>query len=112
MDKKASCGRIQVWNDVLIHDGVSWINSGLSTDIIAVDGLTNVGSSANLTSALNSYFVHRTGSETIGGIKTFSDNVIINGNLTVNGDSTTITTETLVVQDPIIEINKNSGTIR
>jgi hypothetical protein len=43
--------------------------------------------------------VTKTGDQTIAGIKTFSNNVIIGGDLTVNGTTTTINTTDLIVED-------------
>ena len=40
---------------------------------------------------------------------TYSGNVIITGNLTVNGDTTTVDVQTLEVEDPIIILNKHSS---
>jgi len=43
--------------------------------------------------------------------KTFSNDIIVSGNLTVNGTQTTVNTETLTVDDNIIVLNNNeSGT--
>ena len=40
---------------------------------------------------------------------TYSGNVVITGNLTVNGDTTTVDVQTLEVEDPIIILNKHSS---
>ena len=44
-----------------------------------------------------------------GGAATFTDNVIVGGNLTVNGTTTTLNTATLDVEDKNITLNKGSG---
>lgn len=49
------------------------------------------------------------GAQTIAGDKTFSNNVIISGDLNVNGTTTTINTTTLDVTDAQITVN-NGGT--
>lgn len=51
----------------------------------------------------------QTGILTLGsdGVATFSSGVIIDGNLTVNGNVVTLNTETLTVEDNIILLNKN-----
>ena len=55
--------------------------------------------------------VRTTGSQSIGGDKTFANDIIVTGNLTINGTSTTVNTETLTVDDNIIILNNNaSGT--
>lgn len=47
--------------------------------------------------------------QTITGNKTFSNNVIITGDLTVNGTSTTLNTATLDVEDAQINVNKGGN---
>jgi len=44
-----------------------------------------------------------------GGAATFTDNVTVGGNLTVNGTTTTLNTATLDVEDKNITLNKGSG---
>ena len=51
--------------------------------------------------------VFLTGAQTISGNKTFADNVIVDGDLTVNGTTTTINTEQLLVEDNLITLNSN-----
>ena len=46
--------------------------------------------------------VKLTDNQTIAGTKTFSDNVIVTGDLTVNGATTTVSTNNLVVQDKLV----------
>lgn len=41
------------------------------------------------------------------GVATFSSGVVINGNLTINGTTTTVNTETLTVDDNIVVLNNN-----
>jgi len=50
-------------------------------------------------------YVHTTGIETIGGNKTFSNNVIVNGDLTVNGTHTSVESVDMKVKDNVIIIN-------
>lgn len=84
---------------------------------------TELGYLSGVTSALQGQIdakpddgevVHVTGTETIAGVKTFSDDanfqqdVVIDGNLTVNGTTTTINTANLEVEDANIVIN-NGG---
>ena len=49
--------------------------------------------------------VHLTGAETISGVKTFADNMILQGNLTVEGTTTTVDSENVSIKDNIILIN-------
>jgi hypothetical protein len=63
-----------------------------------------VVSADNNTYALDNAVVKLTGNQTVGGIKTFSDEVIVTGNLTINGTTTTLNTNTLTVDDKNIEL--------
>lgn len=64
--------------------------------------------------ANDSSVVHNTGNESVAGIKTFTDDaqfdqdVVIDGNLTVNGTTTTVNSATLDVTDQNITVN-NGG---
>jgi len=49
------------------------------------------------------------GSQTIGGLKTFNDGLVINNGLTVNGTLTTINTTDLEITDQTILINKGGN---
>ena len=57
----------------------------------------------------DSTVVRTTGTQTVGGAKTFSDDLILSGNLTVNGTQTIVNTETLTVDDNIIILNNNEA---
>ena len=58
-----------------------------------------------------STFVQTSGAQTVGGNKTFSNNVIVTGNLTVNGTTTTVNSNTVNIGDNIIVLNSDeSGT--
>ena len=55
--------------------------------------------------------VRTSGTQSIGGAKTFDDDAIFSGNITVNGTQTILNTETLTVDDNMIVLNNNeSGT--
>jgi len=56
--------------------------------------------------------VRTSANQNIGGQKTFTDDMVISGNLTVSGTTTTVSSETLAVADNIIDLNSNftSGT--
>jgi hypothetical protein len=80
-----------------------------------VDGLTYVSAGdgldlASSTFSVDSTVVRTSGSQSIAGVKTFSDDVILSGNLTVNGNVTTVNTETLSVADNIIDLNSDFTT--
>jgi hypothetical protein len=59
--------------------------------------------------AVDATVVRTTGAQTVGGAKTFSDDLILSGNLTVNGTQTIVNTETLTVDDNIIILNDNEA---
>ena len=48
--------------------------------------------------------VTKTGVQSIAGNKTFSDNVIVTGTLTVNGSTTTVNSSTVTIDDPIFTL--------
>ncbi|MDA9225120.1 hypothetical protein N9O93_00345 [bacterium] len=59
--------------------------------------------------SVDSSVVRTTGTQTVGGAKTFSDDLILSGNLTVNGTQTIVNTETLTVDDNVIILNNNEA---
>ena len=66
-------------------------------DAISITEVTTVGSES-ITFTLK---------DTIGGARTFSGNVIVSGNLTVNGTTTTVNSNTVSVGDNIIVLNSD-----
>lgn len=91
------------------------VESGVSD--VEIDSL--IGVSGNVQSQIDSkvsdgVVVHNTGNENIGGEKTFladtffDQDVVIDGNLTVNGTTTTVNSATLDVTDTNITVN-NGG---
>ena len=54
-------------------------------------------------------FMALEGAQTVGGNKTFSNNVIVGGDLTVNGTTTTVSTTNTTVSDNILELNSGAG---
>ena len=85
------------------------------TGTVTSSGSLAVGQGSGITVnaddvAVDSTVVRTTGTQSIGGDKTFEE-IIISGNLTVNGTTTQVNTETLTVDDNIIVLNNNeSGT--
>jgi len=73
------------------------------------DGIDVTGASQDdiMKIAVDSTVVRTSGAQTIAGDKTFSDEVIINGNLTVSGTQTTKASETVLIEDNIITLNSN-----
>lgn len=66
---------------------------------------------ASITDFSPSDYVRKTGSiaETVTGVKTFSDNVVIQGNLTINGTTTTVNSENMAVDDNEIVLNSQES---
>ena len=75
----------------------------LNPDMINYDGTRTSGQFLEFTGTSTGFSwtsaVKLTGTQSIGGNKTFNDNVIVTGNLTVNGSTTTVSTNELAVQD-------------
>ncbi len=99
-------------NDYATWSGLnSYINikANSSTTISAGDGLSGGGDlSANRSFAVDATVVRTSGTQTIGGVKTFGDSIIVMGDLTVEGNTTTIGTSSLLVEDKFIELASNT----
>lgn len=84
------------------------------TELSYVSGVTSSIQAQIDNKANDSSVVHNTGNENVAGIKTFTDDaqfdqdVVIDGNLTVNGTTTTVNSATLDVTDQNITVN-NGG---
>ncbi len=85
--------------------------TGTVTSVSGGDGITASPSSITTTGSLavDSTVVRTSGVQTLGGNKTFSDNVVIQGNLDVQGTTTTIDTANLDVKDKNITLNYSTG---
>jgi len=81
-------------SDKKLYYGYGDNGSGVATSIIAVGG---PGAFCDLTTA-----------QSVAGNKTFSDNVVVTGNLTVNGTTTTVNSTTTTVDDPVFTIGGDS----
>lgn len=54
-------------------------------------------------------FCDLTTAQTVGGDKTFSDDVVVTGNLTVNGTTTTVATANTTLEDNLLELNSGAS---
>ena len=68
----------------------------------------SAGASSIITVGGNGAFCDLTTAQTVAGVKTFSDNVVVTGNLTVNGTTTTVNSTTTTVDDPVFTIGGDS----
>jgi len=89
-----------------------------NTDTLTFTGGDGVGTSAasvtggsEITFDVDSTVVRTSGNQTITGVKTFSDNVNIDGNLTVSGATITTISETVNVEDSIMLLNSNAPAV-
>lgn len=104
-------------NELRANDYSTWngLNSAINikansaVNIVAGDGISGGGDlTGNVSIAVDSTVVRTSGDQTIAGIKTFSDNVVVLGDLTVEGNTTTIGTTSLLVTDKFIELASNT----
>tara|TARA_B110000459_G_scaffold177696_1_gene202438 strand:- start:1555 stop:5217 length:3663 start_codon:yes stop_codon:yes gene_type:complete len=72
-----------------------------------LDAETVVSGSDQVSASLDTRYVNLTGTETIEGNKTFDDNIIVEGNLTVNGTTTSVNSNTVNIGDNIIVLNSD-----
>lgn len=85
------------------------IKANSSVNILPGDGLSGGGPiTANVTLSVDGTVVRTTGDQNIGGVKTFTDSVIVSGDLTVNGNVVSVDTTSLRVEDRFIELGSNN----
>ena len=110
-----SASLIPTQQSVKAYADLKETNAGTVTNTANTNMKAYVDNQVNaLSSTVNTgTIVRTTGTQSVGGAKTFtdlttfSDNIIVTGNLTVNGTQTQINTETLTVDDNIIVLNNN-----
>ena len=79
----------------------------LSTDKLTSGTLPVGRGGTGATTLAGAGIVLTTGAQSIAGNKTFSNNVVVTGNLTVNGTTTTVNSNTVNIGDNIIVLNSD-----
>ena len=93
-------------NPVQAQDAATKQYVDLASYLTAGDGL----SKANATFSVDNTVVRTSGTQTIAGAKTFSNDIVVSGNLTVSGTTVTVNSETISLADNIIDLNSNFAT--
>ena len=78
---------------------------GLANPTVGTDAATKAYVDGLTTN--DSTIIRTSGAQTIAGVKTFSDGIVVNGDLTVNGTTTTINAVTLKIADNLIDLNSD-----
>ena len=79
--------------------------SGTEFSVAGGDGLDQEAGGL----AVDSTVVRTSGAQTIAGDKTFSDNIIVDGNMTVRGTTTTVDSTAITLADNIITLASNAA---
>lgn len=82
------------------------VSDGMSASVYDTNGNGIVDNSERLGGELPSHYVNVSSSQSISGDKTFVDDVVVQGNFTVNGSMVTVNVETVEVQDNLVVINR------
>jgi hypothetical protein len=86
------------------------IKANSSVTLTAGDGLSGGGDlTASRTFAVDATVVRTSGDQSISGEKTFSDSIVVEGDLTVNGNVTTVSSTNLEVTDRFIQLASNAA---
>ena len=100
------------WVDVTVDTNTTYSAgngislSGTTFSVAGGDGLDQDTSGLSVDSTV----VRTSGAQTIAGNKTFSNDVIINGDLTVSGNTITTLAEEVKIEDNLITLNSNVTT--
>ena len=110
----AASEAVQVKSDMVVSVGktISTVGGAATKFGGDIDMQTNTVSglgapSMDADAATKLYVDDRIAESTISGGKTFADDVVISGNLTVSGTTTTVNSETISLADNIIDLNSN-----
>ena len=93
-----------VFTDTTYSAGNGISLSGTTFSVAGGDGLTQEGNGLKVDATV----VRTSGTQTIGGNKTFANNVIVEGNLNVLGTTTTIDSEVVLIKDSVITLSSNA----
>lgn len=86
------------------------IKANSSITLTAGDGLSGGGDlTQNRSFAVDATVVRTSGDQSISGQKTFTDSVIVEGDLTINGNVTTVSSTNLEVTDRFIQLASNAS---
>lgn len=118
IDFNAGASTITVKSDLVILNGKTITTTGGAATVFGGDvdlsgnNLCNIAAPSTSSDAVNKAYVDSLVAAAHSGDKTFSNNVIVGGNLTVQGTTTTVNSETISLADNIIDLNSNvvSGT--
>lgn len=93
------------------YDKVAALPATFVTSVNAKTGAVTLVK-ADVSDFVESAYVHTSGTETIAGAKTFSNDVVVQGNLTISGTTTTVNTTQVNLADNILTLNSDftSGT--
>lgn len=89
------------------HDGFAWVDgtsAGPTANITSNNGAPNITVAAIPAANGTVAGIITTGVQSFAGNKTFSDNVIITSNLTVNGQTTTVNSTVVQIEDPVFTL--------
>jgi hypothetical protein len=90
--------------------GASLINIPQSGVVNLTDNVQRISTlETDLSDNVSRISTIESGVTTLTGNKTFQDDVVISGNLTVSGTTTVVDTENISIKDPIIEIGKDNA---
>ena len=82
------------------------VSDGMSTSVYDSNVNGIVDNSERLGGELPDHYVNVTNDQSITGVKTFNNDVVVQGNLVVNGSTVTVNTETVEIEDNIVMLNK------
>ena len=93
-------GVLTLKNDTTLVDGILHVDGGsIITDNLTFDLLNTVATTINFGGGATTMSVGN-----VAGTVTFNNDVVITGDLTINGDTVTVDTTSLAVEDPLIRM--------